>query len=141
MILINADIWSMADHYKCVTTNGSLKRNGDLVMGAGLALQAAKRFPGLPSRLGYLVKMFGNKSYILDDLKIISLPTKEHWKDKSDLKFVINSVKYMKYLVDAAGITKVASVKPGSGLGGLSWDDLKPHLDSILDDRFTIVEQ
>lgn len=43
-----------------IPTNGVLKANGDAVMGAGLAKQAAQRFPTLPKLLGQAIRDTGN---------------------------------------------------------------------------------
>lgn len=43
-----------------IPTNGVLKANGDAVMGAGLAKQAAQQFPTLPKLLGQAIHDTGN---------------------------------------------------------------------------------
>ncbi len=60
------DIWQSGADVICVTTNGVLRKNGDLVMGAGIALEAKKRYPRLPAFLGGCVKRCGNHLYLLN---------------------------------------------------------------------------
>ena len=36
-------------------------------------------------------------------------------------------------------LKNVALPRPGCANGGLNWEDVKPHLERILDDRVTIV--
>jgi len=38
------DLWGYPADYRCVTTNGVVKPNGKLVMGAGVALDAKRLF-------------------------------------------------------------------------------------------------
>ena len=48
----------------CVTTNGIIKSNGELVMGAGCALEFKNRFPKIPKILGDKIKKSGNLPYV-----------------------------------------------------------------------------
>ena len=45
--------------YICITTNSILNKNGELVMGAGVALEAKQRFPELPKVYGSKIKKMG----------------------------------------------------------------------------------
>lgn len=141
MIEIVGDIWSSSIQYKCVTTNGVLRNNGELVMGAGIALQAKQRFPELPARLGKNVSMFGNKPFIFHDIGIISFPTKHHWKDKSDIGLIRQSAEHIVGFVKALSIKEVALTRCGCGLGGLVWSNVKSVLEPILDDRFKVYNE
>lgn len=57
------DLWdySARGEWIAITTNGITKANGQAVMGAGLAKQAATRYPDLPSWLGQRLMRFGNR--------------------------------------------------------------------------------
>lgn len=64
MVEITGDIFGQDDaDVVCVTTNGVVKANGDLVMGQGtptaqhLAAQFARRFPWLPTKLGQMHRL------------------------------------------------------------------------------------
>lgn len=50
-----------SDCFIVIPTNGVLKSNGEAVMGAGLAKQAAQRFPTLPQLLGQAIRHTGNR--------------------------------------------------------------------------------
>ena len=56
------DLWQFyaVGEVIAIPTNGIVKSNGDAVMGAGLAKDAASRFPDLPKWLGDRLKQFGN---------------------------------------------------------------------------------
>ena len=63
MIELIEDMWELYEKHEwatfCITTNGFVKSNGEAVMGRGIAKQAVDRFPGLPIRLGQLLKQSG----------------------------------------------------------------------------------
>ena len=136
-----SDIWKSEADYVCVTTNGVVKRDGTLVMGAGIAKQARDRVPGIDRVFGDGVKLLGNIPLIFNTAKgtpnIISLPTKHHWKDKSDLDLIIKSVAHIAKTMRPTD--SIALTRPGCALGGLSWEHtVKPAIEPLLDDRFTI---
>lgn len=136
---VKADLWTYLADFRCVTTNGVVNSKGELVMGKGVALQAKKLFPHLPKQLGRWVKERGNTPLILLFERLISFPTKHHWKDKSDLDLIIASAKIIAKIVTAMGIEVVALPRPGCGNGGLDWEsEVKPAIADILDDRFVV---
>jgi hypothetical protein len=49
----------------CIPTNGYVKKNGYAVMGAGVALDACKRWPGIDDSLGILLYNMGNRPFLL----------------------------------------------------------------------------
>lgn len=131
------NIW---DYYPsniiAVTTNGILNSRSELVMGKGIALEAKYRNPNLPKTLGGMVKQFGNIPFLVD--RIISFPTKHHWKDKSDIELIKQSARI---LVELAKGRAVYLTRPGCGCGGLKWENVKPVIAEILTDNFTILTQ
>ena len=128
----------------CVTTNGVVKSNGELVMGAGVAKQFAIEFPSIPGILGAKVSKYGNHVYecgSIYDTTVLSFPTKHNYKDKSDLELIKQSAKR---LVKWANVNSVESESciyipsPGTGLGGLDKSVVYNELNKILDNRFVI---
>ena len=81
MNTLKGNIFDFKGDAICITTNGIVKSNGDAVMGAGIALQAAQIYPQLPKKLGSLLKEHGNHVAVLMELEnepaIIAFPTKE----------------------------------------------------------------
>lgn len=124
-----------------VTTNGIIKKNGELVMGKGIALQAAQRFPDIPARLGKAVKAYGNFTFYMEDHRIMSFPTKDHWKDHSDLIIIKASAVNAMILAKHFNLSHVFLTPPGCGNGGLHWAQVEPIISPILDNRFHIVLQ
>ena len=127
------------------TTNGVVKRDGTLVMGAGSAKDFATRFPTLPSFLGQAVTTNGNipaigllTVYNNKKCMIGSFPTKNNFNDKSDLELIVNSAKHIAELANINKFSNVRITAPGVGLGGLDWDTVRTAIEPYLDDRFTI---
>ena len=144
MIIKKQDIFDTATQYDAifVTTNGVITRTQALVMGAGVAKQFKLKYPGIEYNLGKKVKTYGNIPFLIYNKKqaIVSFPTKDNWKDKSDLKLIEKSAKALVKIASSRYWTKVALPAPGVGKGGLSWkNQVQPLLEKILDDRFIIL--
>jgi hypothetical protein len=125
----------------CVTTNGIVKRDGSLVMGAGIALEAVKKYPSIQYTFGGIVKKYGNIPAIgiTDrDTNIVSFPTKNDYEDPSDIFLIRRSAESLKIMADIHNWKRIALPRPGCGLGGLDWIDVQKILNPILDDRFEI---
>lgn len=140
LVVKSGNIWDQSADAYCVTTNGILKNDGRLVMGKGIALDAKRKFPDIDLRLGTLVKQFGNIPFFLNDIKIISFPTKNHWKNSSSLDLIQSSAKLIKIIADNDNLKTIVLPKPGCSNGQLSWFSVKPVLDEIFDDRFIVVD-
>jgi len=130
------NLWNSDCTYTAVTTNGIIKRNGDLVMGAGIAKQAVQRFPRLPRILAQHVKARGNIPCLVPECKIISFPTKHNWRNPSDPNLIIQSARLAMDLLPKD--CTCAMSRPGCGNGSLKWEQVKPLIEDILDDRFIV---
>lgn len=148
---IIGNIWTINCDAICITTNGVVKDNGELVMGAGIALQCKNLYPQVAKHLGTLVKMKGNipikffQRYIKEFDRtsiIVSFPTKNHFKNKSDINLIINSANLLVTMTNEMLWEKVVLPKPGCSNGGLNWEkEVKPVIKNILDDRFYIIDR
>jgi hypothetical protein len=146
MLETTGSIWDMCSaDAVCVTTNGMLNKKGEAVMGKGIALEAKQRFTGVEKVLGALIKAGGNSVYPLpfflfkDSGQIVSFPTKHHWRDKSSIDLIKVSCFELINLTDDRGWGRIVLPRPGCGLGGLSWANVKKEIEKILDDRFIVV--
>lgn len=124
---------------RCVTTNGVVKKNKELVMGAGIALAAKQKFPSLAKILGQLVLESGNHVYIIPEFQIASFPTKMDWKDNSSLELIEQSCQEL--VKKSKDWDLIVLPRPGCSLGKLDWSQVKPILTKFLDDRFVILVQ
>lgn len=137
----------------CITTNGTVRANGELVMGAGCALEAKKIKPNLPLLLGKYVKEKGNFPYalyfdFLDFLSpgriIVSFPVKENWYDGyARLELIEQSANILAEMVKKRKWEMVVIPRPGCGLGKLNWErEVRPLLEKIfLTDKFCIISK
>lgn len=132
------NIWSVPADAICVTTNGVVMNNEKLVMGGGIAKEAKDKFPGIDYLLGKYINEWENRCFYLKKFKIISFPTKHHYKDPSCLKLIEKSCKELIEICDKFNLQEVSLPRPGCGLGGLKWEQVKPILEKYLDDRFTV---
>ncbi len=145
----------------CITTNGQYTLDGRAAMGGGCAGVCAKRWPDTAVRLGKCLKNFGTNvpfvigaldskgNYIEPTLKIIkerkfkclilSFPTINNLMDGANLDLVKRSAKELQILVERFDLRGVIVPRPGVGIGGLSWSDVKTVIEPFFDDRFTIV--
>ena len=140
---IYGDAWELASEFDVlfITTNGTIKKNGQAVMGRGIAKQASLRYPILPHVLGAKIKHRGNvPSALLERGRgsLWSFPVKHEWQQTADINLIINSCH--RVLKEFKGVEgKFLLPRPGCGNGHLNWKDVKPIIENILDDRFYIV--
>ena len=126
-----------------ITTNGFVRKDGCAVMGAGCALQAAERWPGLPLELGTAIRQNGNHVFgwrNWEGLKdLISFPVKHHWSQPADLFLIERSCREAMTTADTLDWEICVVPRPGCGNGQLSYDVVGPVIAGILDDRFHII--
>ena len=124
------------------------------VMGAGLAKQFKERYPEMFKKykeecgskrmhLGqnYIwtnpTSFYSNRTNYNEFAEIICMPTKNHWKDSSDLSWIILALKNLRdYItINYSPSCSIAIPKIGCGLGGLNWEtQVKPEIEKCLGD-------
>lgn len=128
----------------CITTNGTLRKDGACIMGRGVAYQAKNRYPQLPYSLGHNIKYLGNHVFFYNlsgpqqPQRLITFPVKHNWWEKADLKLIAQSVQELIKMNQSLGNVNVYLHRPGCGNGGLSWTEVKPLI-SVLPDNIYIV--
>lgn len=146
MKIVKQDIWRCLSEGYCVIvpTNGHVNQDGNAVMGKGIAYQANKLFKGLSKSLGSLIKSNGHSVFYYPRQRLITFPTKHHWKQPADLKLIENSCQKLKALMIQNQDIRVVMPKVGCGNGKLSWDSVAPILQSYFNEfpesRFMIVD-
>ena len=144
---IVADLWDLweAGAWIVVPTNGSIKKNGDAVMGAGVALQAKRRLPWLPGDIGTVIATYGNVVLVLGVDHIVTFPVKHDWKQGADLALIEASAKQLLHWFMDANLNYVERPETvflpwvGCGNGGLDTPDVLPVLKKYLDHHFVVV--
>ena len=147
MILREAqgDAWELSRNngILCLTTNSIVTNAGACVMGAGIALEAKKRFPHLPHALGARIQASGNHVYDLGawgqeaydaTWRIVSYPVKDHWKDTASSYLIERSMRELDDLLRNLHWEDrpVYLPRPGCGNGKRTWEgDVEPLLQRV----------
>ena len=142
MQLVQANIWEYADKldYVCITTNSIVKQNGELVMGAGIALKAKQRVPTLPLDFGNQIKSknLQGKFYglLLSHEKYLAFQTKLHYQDESPLDVVQQSCNLLNRLAKKYPDKSFGLPYPGISNGRLDPKVVYPFLKDLPDNVF-----
>jgi hypothetical protein len=138
----------------CITTNGFVKKNGEAVMGRGIAKEAANSFPEFPRILGDSIFRNGNHLNVFFEMihhyngdtgeeysqDIVTFPVKHNWFEKADMELIRRSAReLMKWADQLPHWERVLLPRPGCGNGKLDWSDVKREIEPILDDRISVV--
>ena len=131
MIEVTANLWDFhaKGHHVVVTTNiGWAPGNPWNNMGAGMALQAAYRYPELPGWYGRRCREYGAGTPVLkrDDLGLVFLPVKPlleenpgaSWNQTASLELIARGLDQLLAWVTTRK-AKVAMGLPGAGNGRL----------------------
>lgn len=133
------NIWSFLGRATvCITTNGTVTRDGRAVLGRGCARQAVEHLPDLALRLGRLLQKHGNHVHLLGN-DLVSFPVEETAWSLPDQGIIRRSARELRELVECKGWSRVVVPRPGCGLGGLDWSAVRPLLEPFLDERFTLI--
>jgi hypothetical protein len=143
---IQGDLWDFLEkgHWIVIPTNGSIKKNGEAIMGRGLALEAKQKFPSLPKELGEHIRAEENTIGDFHRFRLITFPVKDKWYEKADLDLIEHMCRELVILLDKEFATIPSPVyipRVGCGNGRLKWEDVKPILERHLDDKFIVVHR
>lgn len=145
MIEVTGDLWTYPADVRVITTNGTVKKNGECVMGRGCAWEAKQKWPELAGALGNAITLLGNYPHQFGPMHygqiIITFPIKHKWMEKADLKLIEHSACLLvQDFADQHPEWKTIVVpRSGCGNGQLLWEDVKAVLAPILDDRFYVI--
>ena len=142
---IKGNIWEYYEKgfWIVIPTNGFVKKNGEAVMGRGLALQAQYKFLELPKEIGDMLKDCDNHVFSFSEYRLLTFPVKDAWWKPATLELVEQSCKELKKIVHYnLGKIQVPVYLPrvGCGNGKLNWKDVKPILERFLDERFVVCD-
>lgn len=136
MILERGNMWdAFGQGVFMITTNPVRRKDGAIVMGRGIALEAKTRFPSLPYDFGGMLEAHpGNIGYIgdYDGTRVYWFMVKDHWANKARLDIIQKSVDELEYYY---GFTdeRVDLNFPGIGNGGLARAEVLPLLEKLPD--------
>lgn len=108
------------------------------VMGKGIALQFKQAFPdnfkeyekACRAKTVKIGEMFIVPTGSMFNPKyIINFPTKQHWRGKSKMEYIISGLKALVEDVKRLGIRSIAIPPLGCGNGGLQWDEVRPKIE------------
>tara|TARA_R110000824_G_scaffold17485_6_gene70868 strand:- start:747 stop:1289 length:543 start_codon:yes stop_codon:yes gene_type:complete len=126
-----------------IPTNGVVKENGELMMGAGVARQAVTMVRRIPLVLGDFVTQYGNKSFCLplmnERIPMATFPTKEHWRSPSTLERIEESATQLARWAKMNSSYIYLLPPPGCGLGKLLYKDVQPIIAPILPDNVWVM--
>lgn len=123
------DMWDFAKdgNWIAVTINKVVKDNGRLVMGAGVADQARKRYrnPDIDLIFGKEIRRGVEVPFMTyPDARIYGIPTKNHYKDRTSIQLLNEGAAHLERIIDeslfAENKPKVVCPLLGAGAGGLS---------------------
>ena len=125
---VKQDLWWAEADLIVVPTNSTLDKRGHLVMGAGVALGAKRRYPDLPRLAGQMIVPLCTVRYpqynlirirVSHHTEIGLLQTKTDWKLPSNPTLVRKSLKALHFAIESNDIKSIAMPLPGAGRGGL----------------------
>ncbi len=129
------DMWSAWDDADLflITTNATIKNNGALVMGRGIAKEARDRFPGLDFALGRAVLERGSHYYLLISpswpaKKLGLFQVKCDFARPADMKLIQLSATALHKWCAVHPFAQVHLNYPGIGNGHLLIDQVAPLL-------------
>lgn len=131
-------VWESADLF-VITTNSTLRADGALVMGRGIARQARNRFPGLAAALGQAIAVACGNGGVYGLLVSPSWPTaklaafqvKRDWRDTAALDLIRRSTALLVTWCSAHPDSQVHLNLPGIGNGRLSRDVVIPIIRAL----------
>lgn len=141
---VKGDIWKFyeAGNWICITTNGTVRKDGCAVMGRGVALDASMKIPGLQRALGQRLLSYGNKVHVFEHSRIVTFPVKHNWYDKqADLALIrVSAAELLRRWKYKISPSPIYLPRPGCGNGRLRWDDVRTVIAPILGKDFCVVQ-
>jgi hypothetical protein len=158
MILERGNMWDVfgkTDLF-CITTNPIVSLAGHAVMGAGIALEAVKRYPSIQYDFAQRLEYLNHDSFIdpgqppefryfghigmYDKQNVYYFMVKDHWKNQARLDYIDSSCKALIASLISRGIParymdelRVDLNFPGIGNGRLRREDVLPIIEQLPD--------
>jgi O-acetyl-ADP-ribose deacetylase (regulator of RNase III) len=113
------------------------------VMGKGIALMFKEAFPqnfrayeaACKNKEITIGHMFVTETSALEGPRwIINFPTKKHWRQPSQLKWIVEGLNDLRRVIQDLEIRTIALPPLGSGNGGLDWKEVRKEIQQALED-------
>lgn len=137
MILRTGDMWKVynqADLF-LITTNSTIKNNGRLVMGRGIARQARDKFPGLDLALGRKIPHLGIYGLLISEnfptAKLGAFQVKTRYDQKAELSIIAESTAQLKRWASEHKDLQIHLNFPGIGNGKLDPLDVLCYINPL----------
>src|SRR5574340_1463313 len=122
MIEAVRDLWDELCDARCITTNGTMKKDGSSVMGRGCASEAKAIYADIDTYLGARLKAYGNHTQVLiydKNIALVSFPVKHNWWERADIELIKRSAGELVIMTEIQQWAKVLLPRPGCGNGQL----------------------
>ena len=147
-MLVHDDLFESTADLLVVTTNASLDRSGDAVMGRGAAKEAVRRWPWLLRGLGNHIRGLGGKLYGFlafetregDSAQLGCFQVKMEFHERARLDIIRISMKGLLDYVEEAGISAALNF-PCIGAGRLSREEVAPVIAELLEHERIFVHE
>lgn len=115
--------------------------NTEGVMGKGVALQFAKKFPAMLAAYKEACKAgevrpgrmhIYERGEMFQPRYIINFPTKRHWRSPSRIEDIEAGLAALAEDIQRLHIRSIALPPLGCGHGGLDWDEVLPRIEAAL---------
>lgn len=130
------NLWIERADYRVVPTTGAVN-NGEAVMDSGIALEAAQKYPSMPSDLGRLLTSRGNHVHEVRP-GVLSFPIKQYAWQGVTIPIIARSVQE---LIAIVGDAKTLLVRPELAESDPSWEEVKAALAPLPDNVIVIQHQ
>lgn len=138
MIIKYGDMWSRfeeVDHFY-ITTNATIRKDGALVMGRGIARQAKQRLKGIDFLLGREIQNVGELYGLIragSPTPVGGFQVKYHWSDKADPALIAYSAIKLREEALRFADQSFCLNYPGIGNGRLRVAEVAPILEVLPD--------
>lgn len=125
--------WDQVDHF-LITTNSTVKSNGAVVMGRGIARQMRDQFPGIDAEIGSKILETCGSGGVYGTIigsKIGVFQVKRFWGDEASPELIAHSAQMLtKHALEHSEKTYALNF-PGIGNGKLAYEDVLPLLNVL----------
>jgi len=135
MILRRGNLLKNLTEYDCnfITTNSCVKWYGELIMGAGYALQIAKLHPELPLIFGGMIQDFPKDYHLLRVGDFGAFQVNRYCYSPAVIALIKQSAHELKEYANMQSESLFSLNFPGIGFGGLSREVVLPILQQLPD--------